>query len=281
MSHSTENPCPTHSRPCARLRQRPPQRPHQPPRPHRYAACRWLDRSLASRCDESWRLLLRRFGPRIRQIIFLMAGEHGLSAGPSEVEELSQELYLYWLRRGTRFEGRTARQFWRFVTISVRHLVIDEVRRVTADKRSPACDPWLQPLPVDEVESGHRGPGPSLATACGRTPEAQMLRSEETGWMWERFRGHCLEVVGEEYIDVLARAVLDGHTSRELSHALGRAGRPVCRSTIDSWVHRLRQRLEAEGLRLPRREREVESTWAPRVGSSDAVGAALEVPTSR
>ena len=265
MSHKL-----THAAP--RFRPTPSRRPPScaPRRTGRDHSCEWLDRCLGSRCNDSWRRLLRRFGPRIRQIIVVMATEHGLNVSRAEVEELSQELYLYWLRRGSRFDGKTSGQFWRFVSASIRHLVIDQVRRITADKRSLECDPWLVPLPIDEVESGECGamiePLTRLGSEAGRSPETVLVRRENFGDLWRRLIDHCREVVDDERdVEVLERAVLDGHSSRELSLALRRAGRPICHSTIDSWVHRLRLRLESSGLQLPRRAREPDSVWAPKV----------------
>ena len=191
-----------------------------------------------------------------------MGGEYGLRLRPDEVEELAQDLFLYWLRRKSRFDGRTLGELWNFVSASVRHLVIDHVRHVRADKRTSECDPWFKPLPMDEVESGERGPSASLAVSLGRTPERRMLREEELVRLRRRFQDHCRQVVGEENdAEIVELAVLGGRSSRELSRELARSGRRVCHSTIDSWVHRLRERLAGEGLELPRRPREPDGVW--------------------
>lgn len=244
----------------------------RPRHPRRHPACEWLDRCLASGCEDSWRRLLDRYGPRLGRLVHMVANENGLRPSRAEVEELTQELFVSWLVRGRRgFDGRRASQFWRFVHSSVRNLVVDRVRRLTADKRSLECDPWLRPLSLHEVEQGHGGPGTSLATACGGTPESRMLRRETFDDGLRRFRAHCRDVVDDERdVEVLALAVLDGHTSRELSRALRRAGRPVGASTVDSWVCRLRRRLADDGLRLPRRSREPESAWPPKLPSVDS-----------
>lgn len=238
-------------------------RPGATCRRHRAAACEWLDRCLASRCDESWRRLLVRYGPQIHRIIALTGGEYGLRLRPEEVEEMVQELFLYWLRRKSRFEGWTRGQLWSFVTASVRHLLIDHVRHITADKRTAdCCDPWFEPLPLDEAETGERGPRVGLAVAFCRTPERQMLQREEFGRLRRRFQEQCRHVVGDERdVAVLSQAVLGGRSSGELSRELARSGRRVCRSTIDSWVHKLRKRLAKEGLELPRRCREPDGAW--------------------
>lgn len=240
---------------------------------HRAAACEWLDRCLASRCDESWRRLLVRYGPQIHRIIALTGGEYGLRLRPEEVEEMVQELFLYWLRRNSRFEGWTRGQLWSFVTASVRHLLIDHVRRITAEKRTSDCDPWFEPLPLDEVETGELGPQVGLAVAFCRTPERQMLRREEFGRLRHRFEEQCRHVVGDERdVAVLSQAVLGGRSSGELSRELAGSGRRVCRSTIDSWVHKLRRRLAEEGLGLPRRCREPDGAWPAGLGQADAGG---------
>jgi DNA-directed RNA polymerase specialized sigma24 family protein len=260
------------------LSRRPACRPARRPTRHRALACEWLDRCLNARCDESWRNLLRRYGPRIRYLIHLVAAEHGLQPSPPEVEELSQELYLYWLGRGSSFQGRTVHHFWKFVSSSVRHLVIDQVRRVTAHKRSPACDPWLPTVSLDELEAGTAGPSLLPAASAlstpfvlptwprGGSPESHLIARQESDLLRRRFAEQCRMVVDEERgVEVMALTLLDGHSSREVSRALRRSGRAVCESTIDSWVHRLRRHLESAGRKLPRRPREPESLWPPRL----------------
>ena len=231
-------------------------------RRHRAIPCEWLERSLASRCDESWRRFLARYGPRIRTIIAVTGSDYGLRLRPQEVEELAQDLFLYWLRRNCRFNGRTLGELWKFILASIRHLVIDHVRYLRAEKRTTDCDPWFEPLALDDVETGRQGPESSLATSSRRTPEVRMLRREELVRLRKRLTDHCRHVVSHERdADVLVRAVLEGRSSRELSRESGRRGRPICRSTIDSWVHALRGRLALEGLVLPRRSREPEGAW--------------------
>lgn len=243
----------------------------------RALACEWLDRCLTARCEESWRSLLQRYGPRIRYLIHLTATDHGLHPSPSEVEELAQELYLYWLGRRSSFHGRTLSHFWGFVSSSVRHLVIDQVRRITAGKRSPACDPWQPAVLLDELEAGCSGlsahqlaltlstPGSQPTWPRGGSPESHLIARQESELLRRQFAEQCRVVVdGERAVEVMAATLLDGHSSREVSRALGRSGRAVCESTIDSWVHRLRRHLEATGRGLPRRPREPESVWPPK-----------------
>ena len=264
-------PCPVSSPRSARtslVRTAPHRRPNGAPRRRRAPACEWLHRCLASRCDDSWRRLLARYGVRIHGIIAVTGCEYGLRLRPEEVEELAQDLFLYWLRRRSRFDGRTLGQLWKFLLASVRHLVIDHRRRVTADKRAADCDPWLETLPLDQASTGELGPSPSRASSCRRTPECQMLRREELLGLQRRFVGHCRKVVDDERdAEVLAQAVLGGRSSGELSRELARSGRKVCRSTIDSWVHKLRRRLADQGLVLPRRCREPDGAWPAGLGS--------------
>ncbi|MDA8018467.1 MAG: hypothetical protein MPN21_13580 [Thermoanaerobaculia bacterium] len=233
---------------------------------HRSAACGWLDRCLGSRCEHSWRQLLGRYGPRIRQIIVSMCAEHGLRIGRAEVDELSQDLYVRWLRRGRRFRGTSDGQFWQFVSTSIRHLVVDHLRGLATYKRSPEGDPWSQPLSMDDVEGGDLGSWSSLEKLSPRSPEACLARGQELENLRHRLESYCRRVVSDpRNVEMLMQAVLDGRSSMELSRVSAMAGHPVCRSTVDTWISRLRAALQADGQRLPRRPREPEGIWPPRV----------------
>lgn len=236
----------------------------------RHDACVWLDRCVSSRCEASWRRLLGRYGRRIRALIYLVGRDHGLHPTRAEVDELAQDLYLVWLHRGTRFRGRTFAEFWSFVATSVRRLVIDQVRRARADKRSPTPHGWHHAAPIDGSHGTCEEPAPpgDVSLRSAWTPEDRLLAAESYAHYQERLLQACREVMErDEEAEILAAILLDGYSSREVSRALARRGPAVSVSTLDSWVHRLRLRLAADGLRLPNRTPEPEGAWPPKLPS--------------
>lgn len=83
-----------------------------------------------------------------------------------------------------------------------------------------------------------------------RTPEERLLLRERHA----RFLAKCGKLVGKRSrtrdLQVLYLAFFEGWTSREICSRLGQGMKP---STVDSLVHRLKKRLAALGIDVPRR----------------------------
>jgi RNA polymerase sigma factor (sigma-70 family) len=186
----------------------------------------------------SWDALVRRYRRLLAGVARYAARHYRLRATPEEIEDLVQEVWCRLVQRwGPRLglgggEGR----LYTYLVRTTRNVVLDEVRARKAAKRGhgrreSSGDAWsrarrrVDPRPSPE--------------------ERAMLRQ------WRRtFRRRCRRVARRRDAAIVERVVFEGWTSRELAAALGT---PLSPSAIDTLVHRVRRRLAAEGLDLPRR----------------------------
>ena len=181
---------------------------------------------------------MRRYRRLLAGIALDASRRHGAPLTPEEVEDLVQEiwcrLYQHW---GERLglvggEGRV----YNYLVRTTRNAVRDALRTRQAAKRGG-----------DRRRSGSEAWSRARRRADPRpSPEERaMLRQ------WRRlFRRRCRRVTGRRGTAIVERVVLEGWTSRELAAFLGP---PLSPSAIDTLVHRVRRRLAAEGLVLPRR----------------------------
>lgn len=186
---------------------------------------------------DGWDELVRRFrGPLER-----MAAEALLRVGRTperhRVEDLVQEVYCRLLAQGGGFDPRRRRdpQVFAYLRRAVRSAAIDEVRAAGAAKRSG------EPVPIALVEPVDPAPDPE-----------QLLLARDRR---RRMLARCRAAAGRgpraaRDARLLALTVIGGWTSREIAAASG--GR-VRSSTVDAAVCRMRRRLAASGVRLPRR----------------------------
>lgn len=234
-------------------------------------ACRLFGACTTSDPDhEAWRHFLRRFERRIRCILRHMARRSGLDPDAEDLRDMAQDLYLGWLHRGRGFDGTSQGEFWHYVRSSARNVAVSRRRRREAEKRSAGAGDQERAermgVAAGWVEyEGHRAP---KEATC---PETRLLARERRRRRLERLRRAIRSVApGDARAHVaLEWVLLEGRSSREVSRILARRGEEVCRDQIDRWVFRLRRRLAADGLRLPRRTPEPPGTWAPGTSTGD------------
>jgi len=205
-------------------------------------------RHLARRCaverDGSvWNELLRRHGRRLERGVRRALRRAGAEAGADSVAEQLQEVYCRLLEAGgrvlLRFRGRSDEELSAYLGRVAETVVVDRLRASRAAKRGG-----------DRVRAAAAS---ELARAAGadESPEERVLRRERH----RLFLRRCRELVGGERpgrsVRVLRLALLEGWSSSEISTALGGAVAP---SSVDSLVYRVRRRLAAAGLALPRRD---------------------------
>lgn len=214
--------------------------------------------------DEAWRRFLHRFETRIRCILRHMAERSGLAPDAEELRDMAQDLYLGWLRRGRGFDGTSQAEFWLYVRASARNLAVSRRRRLETEKRSAGAGDQerAERMGVAAAGAEYEGHRASHDTAC---PETRLLARERRRLRTRRLRRAIRSVAPLDARAHLALewVLLEGRSSSEVSRLLALRGEEVCRDQIDRWVFRLRRRLQAQGLRLPRRTPEPAGTWAP------------------
>jgi RNA polymerase sigma factor (sigma-70 family) len=186
----------------------------------------------------SWDSLVRRYRRLLAGVARHASRRHCLPLTPEEIEDLLQDV---WCRLFERWGPRLALgggegRLYNYLVRTTRNVVRDEVRARRAAKRG-----WGRLESSGEAWAVARrsvDPRPS-------PEERAMLRQ------WRRaFRRRCRCVARRRDLEIVERVLFEGWTSRELAAALGA---PLSPSAIDTLVHRVRRRLAAEGLELPRR----------------------------
>jgi DNA-directed RNA polymerase specialized sigma24 family protein len=204
-------------------------------------------RHLARRCaverdGRGWNELLRRHGGRIERAVRRALRRSGAEASADGVAELMQDVYCRLLEAGgrvlLRFRGRSDEELSAYLGRVAERVVLDRVRAARAAKRG-ADRVWPA---AGGVMAG--------AAGTGESPEERLLRRERQ----RLFLRRCRELVGRERagrsVRVLRLALLEGWSSGEISAALGGALAPC---SVDSLIYRVRRRLAAAGVVLPRR----------------------------
>ncbi|MEM9557765.1 MAG: sigma-70 family RNA polymerase sigma factor [Acidobacteriota bacterium] len=224
-----------------------------------------LRRTLVDGDARAWPGLIERYEPAIRRQAVLCLRRRGFGASPPEVDDHVQELWLRLVRAGSRYRGRDDVQAWAYLQRCLRHLVIDRLRRTTAERRAIEVDPewclWRGNRPrlrmtLDEVQFGRWRRRPIAPPVDSVTPETVFLRREALRGFARTCRRMLAtsDVVAQRplraRVDALCMAFVDGASSHQVSDALG--GRPTARE-VDRLATYLRGRLAARGIRLPRR----------------------------
>lgn len=193
-----------------------------------------------------WSLLAARLTPRLRGAVL---GTLTLCRVPRRadlVEEMVQEVWCRLLagdRRALRgFRGASEREAAAYLRRIAAGIVLDRLRSESASKRDAARTLELEPSPRAAARLVDR-------RGC---PERRLLARE-------RIRGLaalCGELIGgrrrSERMTIVRLAVVEGWSSQEIA---SRVGEPWTVGRINSFLFRLRRRLEARGVRLPARAR--------------------------
>lgn len=187
--------------------------------------------------DDAWAELLRRYARTVRAAVDRTLARGGEDADPSELEDLVQEVYCRLLdddrRRLAAFRGGADHQLRAWLRRVATRVASDHLRRRRRRVRRHRRQALLAPPP----------PPPSPVGPA----EQRMLAREARRRYLDRLRAAC---GSERDARVLAQVVLAGRKSREVARSSAGA---LTASGVDSLVHRVRRRLEAEGLRLPER----------------------------
>lgn len=198
----------------------------------------------------SWDRIARRHGPLLRSMAAEVLRAIGQRPDPCEVDDLVQEVFCRLLEAGGAFDPAAAdprrqRAYLRRVTRSV---AVDRRRAAAAEKRGGRLRQVSVSAPPDDEGRAEEWP-PLPDPAPG--PEQTLLSRER----WRLFLRRCRRAAGctvhpGREAQAVALALVGGWTSRELA-AASRDG--LSPATIDSMICRLRRRLAAGGLTLPRR----------------------------
>lgn len=185
-----------------------------------------------------WEELVRRFGGPLERMAAEALWRVGQRPERHRVEDLVQEVYCRLLAQGGGFDLRRRRdpQVVAYLRRAVRSAAVDGVRAAGAAKRRSG-----EPVPGAVVEPADPAPD----------PEQRLLARDRRRRLLARWRAAAGRGPGAARdTRLLALTLIGGWTSREIAAASG--GR-VCSSTVDAAVCRMRRRLAASGLRLPRR----------------------------
>lgn len=195
-----------------------------------------MENLCAVRSETCFEGVVHRHDNRVRNRIQWMLCRFGLPDRPELVDEIVQEVYCRVLSRGRgRLGRRTETQLIAYLGLAAERAVIDFIRSTNAEKRRGArlfrigqavCHR------LDEI------PDPN------GTPEEALLWDEQRSL----FLDYCaaLPARRERHSKawVMRLAVLEGWSSREISHA---AGGRISPSGVDCLVHRVRRRLARDG----------------------------------
>lgn len=195
-----------------------------------------------------WEQFVTRFDRPLGAAVRRALTRFGLAPQRELVEDLVQEVYCRLLETGPRprdFRGRNDREVTSYLGRVARSLVVDQLRRRRAVKRGGE---WRQAAGgVGESDLAERVADPAAS------PEDRLLAGERRRLFLARCR-RCAGAgeVGRRNLRILELALLDGWSSREIARALGGE---LLASSVDTLLHRMRRRLAAGGLQLPRRGR--------------------------
>ncbi|HEV8579958.1 MAG TPA: hypothetical protein VGX68_12865 [Thermoanaerobaculia bacterium] len=199
----------------------------------------------------AWEELVRRYGAIVQRQVRRSLRTAGFRFEAEEIEERVQEVYCRLLMGGAgrlRLLRRWSEgQVVTYLSRVSKRVVVDELRALAAAKRGGRRVAFSGCL----REVAERTADPRC------TPEEEAMLAEGRRLLLERCRLLAESMTGrsdrELNLRILRLAFLEGWTSREIA---GAAGGRLAASSVDSLVHRARQRLARGGLRVPRRERD-------------------------
>ncbi len=193
-----------------------------------------------------WSDLVRQHHPRLVIAVRRALYRHGLEAGSDTPEDLAQEVWCRLLGRGDgtrRIRGTSEGEAAHYLHRIVESVVADAARAARAQKRSVD-----RTLSLEEV-------GEAVARVADRSsPELRLLAVERRRLVLERCRFALGRRASPLALRVAELALLGGMSSGEIARRLDGRLRP---GAIDTLICRLRRRLAAQGVDLPRRARGV------------------------
>jgi DNA-directed RNA polymerase specialized sigma24 family protein len=199
----------------------------------------------------AWEELVRRYGASLQQQVRWSLRNAGFPFEDEQVEERVQEVYYRVLAGGA---GRlrllrrwSRRQVDCYLARIAQRIVVDELRAMAAAKRGGLGISFTGCLrQVAERIADPRGnPEEQYMLAESRRLLLERCRRIAASMVWRKDRERCLRI--------FRRALLEGWSSQEISRAEG--GR-LAASSVDTLVHRARQRLARGGFEVPSRRRD-------------------------
>ena len=206
-------------------------------------ACDLFQRCVTRRHNDDWHEFTRRYGRRIRSLVWHALVRYQVTRAAQELEEYMQELYLRLLViDSSSFRGRTELELWQFLARLAQNLVVDRCRVVAAERRG------LEALYGGGEAHPPRG---GLAAAPEASPERRAIDRQLLGLFFAR----CRRAAGDGIqaalkMRIMHLAFFDGCSSREIARKL--RGRTTARQ-VDALIFRLRRRLARQGLEVARR----------------------------
>jgi DNA-directed RNA polymerase specialized sigma24 family protein len=200
----------------------------------------------------AWEELVRRYGAIVQRQVRRSLRTAGFRHEPEEIEERVQEVYCRLLMGGTgrlRLLRRWSEgQVVTYLSRVSKRVVVDELRALAAVKRGARRVSFSGCL--REVAEQTADP------RC--TPEEEAMLAETRRLLLARCRLLVESMTGRSdrqlNLRILRLALVEGWTSREIACA---AGGRLAASSVDSLVHRARQRLARGGLAVPSRQRDL------------------------
>jgi DNA-directed RNA polymerase specialized sigma24 family protein len=198
----------------------------------------------------AWEELVRRYGAVVEGQVRRSLRDAGFPLEPEQVEEKVQEVYYRLLLGGA---GRlrllrrwSERQVVAYLGRIAQRVVVDELRTKAASKRGGLRLAFAGGLGrvADRIADPRGNPEEEYMRAEGRRLLLERCRRLAASMLRCRDRERCLRV--------LRLALLEGWSSREIASAEGGL---LAASSVDTLVHRARQRLGRTGLRVPSRKR--------------------------
>ena len=205
-----------------------------------------IHRCATERDSEIWREFQDRFGRPLAMGVRMTLLRFDARVSEDEHQDLLQETYCRLLeRQGRRLmscRGEVESAISTYLSRVAENVVMDFLRGRNAAKRGGGVVVELRRNQLPDLADRVRDPR--------RTPEERLLQRERRA----RFLASCNELVGKRSpqrdLHVLYLAFFEGFSSREIC---GRVGQGLKPGTVDSLVHRLRKRLVASGVEVPRR----------------------------
>lgn len=203
---------------------------------------------LVTRCvsrpqEAGWNELVSQLGPGISGAVRRAFYHYGLEADASTVEDMVQDVYCRLLENDCRVlqrcRAQTQGQVLAYLGRVAQNLVSDWLRAKYAKKRGQGR------LVRDEAgvqDSKRRLVDPLLS------PEEKVLLDESRRKCSRFFRRMVAGPTAGRDTRILELALLDGWSSREISHRVG-----LKPATIDTLICRVRRKAGREGIRMPPR----------------------------
>lgn len=200
----------------------------------------------------AWEEWVRRYGAILEGQVRRSLRLAGIPLEPEQVEERVQEVYYRLLQGG---DGRlrllrrwSRRQVVAYLGRIAQRVVVDELRTMTASKRGGLRIAFAGCLGrvADRIADPRGNPEEEYMLAEGRRLLLERCRRLAASMSWRQDRERCLRI--------LRLALIEGWSSREIASAEG----SLAASSVDTLVHRARQRFARIGFQVPSRRQIVE-----------------------